>query len=424
MRLPGFRRAGLWALPALAALLAIVWAGAQGGGPAPDRIVLCPTADPSTGVNVTWRGPAGLSSASAEIAEETGSPTVGSAARTVSAAPVELDLGSTKVNHFNASFTGLKPDTAYAYRVANGKSWSEWFTFRTAASTSKPFRFLYFGDEQTAIGSLCSRVVRQAFRTAPDARLKLHAGDLTNTASSDTEWGEWFSLAGFLNASTLTVPAIGNHQYERVAPDSSERRLTRHWQAQFELPHNGLAGLEDSCYYFDYQGVRFVVLNTMERVVEQSLWLDKVLTGNPNRWTVVMFHHPIFSGAKNRDNAEIRKELKPVLDAHKVDLVLTGHDHVYGRSNPKEGPAAGHTIYVVSVTGAKQYDAGDHKWAARFGQDLQLYQVVSVDGDRLTFEAYTAAGDVYDRFEIVKKSDKATFAAARNLGPERLRARK
>lgn len=413
------------ALGAAALSMAIVvWAGGQSAPTAPERIVLCPTASPTTGASVTWRGQADVADASAQIVEDKGSPDLEGAAKTLTATPVTLDLGATSVKHFSVTFTDLKPETAYAYRVANGKTWSEWFTFSTASTSPKPFKFLYFGDEQNDLRSRCSRVVRQAIASAPDARLKLHAGDLTNTASSDSEWGEWFSLPGPMGASMLTVPAIGNHQYERIEPTSDTRRLTRHWQAQFELPRNGVSGLEESCYYLDYQGVRFVVLNTMEKVVEQAAWLDMLLTGNPCRWTVVTFHHPLFSGARNRDNKETREALKPVLDRHRVDLVLQGHDHVYGRSNPKSGPAAGHTVYVVSVTGVKQYDRGDRGWAARFGQDLQLYQVIGVDGDRLQYEARTADGALYDRFEMRKRGRTVTVRDEDDLGTERLRPAK
>ncbi|NLH99390.1 MAG: metallophosphoesterase family protein [Chthonomonadales bacterium] len=421
------QRAPLKVAIAIAVTLGVasmMWAGAQNGAPAPTRVILCPTADTSTGASVTWRGPADVNDASAQIVEDDGSPKIEGSARSVPARAETLDLGSTKVKHFSVTFDGLKPDTTYAYRGANGKTWSEWFTLRTASRSAEPFTFLYFGDEQNGIRSHCSRVVRRALMEAPDARLMVHGGDLTTTASSDSEWGEWFDMAGYANGSILNLPAIGNHQYERTAPDADTRRLTGHWRAQFELPQNGVAGLEESCYYVDFQGVRFVVLNSMEKPVEQASWLDSVLTGNRSNWIVVVFHHPLFSGARNRDNAELRQLWKPILDRHRVDLVLQGHDHVYGRSNPDAGPAAGRTVYVVSVTGTKQYEAGDRKWAARFGQDLQLYQIIRVDKSRLNFEAHTADGALYDAFEIQKSGERVTFRQTAKPGPERLRSAK
>ena len=72
----------------------------------------------------------------------------------------ESDLGTSYVH--SLLFESLEPDTMYAYRVGDGdKHWSEWFQFRTAASTAKPFTFVYFGDAQVAIRSLWSRVIRR-----------------------------------------------------------------------------------------------------------------------------------------------------------------------------------------------------------------------------------------------------------------------
>ncbi len=402
------------------ALVAVVMARA--GDPAPDRIVLTPVGDPTVTAAVTWRSPEGARNGSAQIAVAPAGPDIEKVAKTLSVSSTLFATGTAKYMQHSVVFANLRPETTYAYRVANGTTWSEWFQFRTASTSPKPFRFIYLGDEQTAIRDRCSRVLRQALVDCPDARLILHAGDLTNTASSDSEWGEWFSMGGRAAASILQVPAIGNHQYEKVDPQGTARRLTPYWRAQFTLPANGVAGVEESSYTFDYQGVRFVVLNSMEKIAEQTSWLGTLLTSNPCRWTVVMFHHPLFSGAKNRDNKELREAWKPVLDRHQVDLVLTGHDHVYGRSNPSSGPAAGSTVYVTSVTGTKQYDAGDRKWAARFGQDLQLYQIIGIDGDRLTYEARTADGTLYDAFEMIKRGGRMRFVdKSSTLGPETVR---
>jgi hypothetical protein len=38
----------------------------------------------------------------------------------------------------------------------------------------------------------------------------------------------------------------------------------------------------------------------------------------------------------------------------------------------------------------------------RAGENTQLYQVVSVEGDTLRFRSYTATNDLYDAFDIVK----------------------
>lgn len=204
--------------------------------------------------------------------------------------------------------------------------------------------------------------------------------------------------------------------------EPGESRLSGHWRPQFTFPEHGPAGLEETVYYLDYQGVRIISLNSNERQEEQVGWLRAVLKNNPNRWTVATFHHPIFSPAVNRDNARLRNLWKPVFDTFKVDLVLTGHDHTYARSgdlaarggisvgtrNVPEGyqqaydPDIG-TVYVVSVSGPKMYAIGEAEWAVRFAEDTQLFQVIHIDGDTLDYEARTATGRLYDKFSLKKR---------------------
>ncbi|MBP6799144.1 MAG: metallophosphoesterase, partial [Luteimonas sp.] len=101
-----------------------------------------------------------------------------------------------------------------------------------------------------------------------------------------------------------------------------------------------------------------------------------------------------------RDNGLLREHLLPVIRARGVDLVLQGHDHVYGRRLDEGGRLP---VFAVSVAGAKQYrlSARARDTMAPVGEDTQLFQVIRVDGDRLRYEARTATGRLYDAFELV-----------------------
>ncbi len=218
------------------------------------------------------------------------------------------------------------------------------------------------------------------------------------------------------------------------------RTLSRHWRPQFTLPDHGPAGLEETCYFLDYQGARIVSLNSNERQAEQAAWLRRVLADRPQRWTIVTFHHPLFSPAAERDNTALRAAWKPVFDEFKVDLVLTGHDHTYARSGDATGvvrvgtrnvakgyrqvydPAVG-TVHVVSVSGPKMYELKSDEWAVRAAEDTQLFQVVTVDGDELRYEARTATGRLYDAFTLRKRPGlpNALVEHPDRLPPERRR---
>jgi hypothetical protein len=45
----------------------------------------------------------------------------------------------------------------------------------------------------------------------------------------------------------------------------------------------------------------------------------------------------------------------------------------------------------------------DEQWWARAAEDTQLYQVIRIGGDRLSYESHTARGHVYDAFELRKR---------------------
>lgn len=392
--------------------------------PLPDRIVLTWSGDPARTQAVTWRTDASVNSAVAEIAlaNESGRD-LKPERRDATTEPFTSSLG--EAHYHSIEFTGLTPDTLYAYRVGDGVNWSEWLQFRTASQEAKPFSFIYFGDAQNDVRTHWSRVFREAFRESPRAAFTLHAGDLINNAHNDGQWGEWFGAPAWVNASVPVVPTPGNHEYavldtkDRKAP----RVLSRNWRVQFTLPTNGpreTEALLETAYFFDYQGARIVVLDSNTKQEEQVAWLRETLRNNPQKWTILTFHHPIFSPSKGRDNSTLRELWKPVLDEFKVDLVLTGHDHTYARSGDlsKKGtladiniphgygqvydPAVG-TVYVVSVSGPKMYGLENSDWAVRTAENTQLFQVITVDGDELRFEARTAVNRLHDAFLLKKR---------------------
>lgn len=385
--------------------------------PVPDRVVLTWAGDPATTQAVTWRTATTVANPVAQIAAAEGGPgfdpTWGRAnfnkgkVRTVPARSQPLTTTINEALYHSVNFDGLTPKTKYAYRVGDGANWSEWFHFETASDRPEPFGFVYFGDAQNGLKSLWSRVARGAYSDMPKAKFIIHAGDLVNSGRNDAEWGEWHTAAGWINGMVPNVPTPGNHEY------AGKGGLTPHWRPQFALPEHGPPGLEESCYFLDIQGVRVVSLNSNEKVAEQVPWLEDVLANNPNRWTVVTFHHPIYSTAKGRDNTRVREAWRPVFDRFGVDLVLQGHDHTYGRTGlmREDNLLTGAqlrdrgTVYAVSVSGAKMYRLGDNLKMNSTAEDTQLYQLITIDGDRLRYEARTAVGKVHDAFELRKRAD-------------------
>jgi hypothetical protein len=403
----------------------------------PDRIIRTFAGDPARSIAVTWRTDLSVGQGIAQIAPADAGPKFSERAKTLTARSENLatDLGQSR--YHSIVFEDLAPDMLYAYRVGDGVNWSEWIHARTASDQAEPFAFIYFGDAQNDIKSLWSRVIRGAYSDAPKARFIIHAGDLVNRANRDAEWGEWFQGGGWVNAMVPSIPSPGNHEYERPNGNSGARaEISRHWRPQFTLPENGPdspSGLKESVYYVDYQGARIISLNSNEGQEEQVAWLEGVLSNNPHKWTILTFHHPVYSAAKGRDNAKLRELWQPVFDKYKVDLVLQGHDHTYARSglrayeNVADGLNVrddnGGTVYVVSVSGPKMYEIKPGLTARRTAEDTQLYQIISINGDRLRYEARTAVGDLYDAFDLRKRAGQINELIERvpNGVPERRR---
>jgi len=376
----------------------------------PDRIVATPAQDAATGFSVSWRTDAAIEAPLLELVVAGDSPDVG-APRRMQAATQALHTENGLAHHHRVDIDGLAPDTLYAWRVQGaGGWWSPWRQLRTAAPPGTPLTLLYFGDTQNKNASLTSRVAREALRHAPDARLALYAGDLVSggDGEDDNEWGEWFDAARPVASGMLVAPAAGNHEYfEEFEDTPRERRvLGAHWPVSFALPRNGAPGAERTSYWFDVQDARVVVLDgtsalDLGTARAQAKWLDGVLADSQRAWSLVVIHQPMFSPRQDRDNALLREHVLPVLERHRVDLVLQGHDHVYGR---RGGPEAGQGTpqYVVSVAGAKQYRLSDEarRTMAPVAEDTQLFQVVRIDGDTLRYEARTATGRLYDAFSL------------------------
>lgn len=475
--------------------------------PVPDRVVLTWAEDPATTQSVTWRTDTTVEHAVAQIAlANANGRALEPDAFTASTSLFSSDLGD--AHYHSLTFRNLRPETLYAYRVGDGVNWSEYFHFKTASQSPKPFSFIYFGDAQNDLKTHWSRVFREAFRDAPRAAFILHAGDLVNRNFSDEEWGEWHGAPGWVNGTIPVIATPGNHEYFRANPgprserwwnsragtsvavdvelerlpvegaehyritatldagssawivieDNSRRILevsdsigdlfgwseeeligtqfnkaplmdrardpgtpavSRHWRQQFAFPvQNPPAGLEETCYYVDYQGVRFISLDSNQQRKEQVEWLRAVLRDNPNRWTILTCHHPFYSPAGSRDNPELRELWKPLLETYKVDLVLTGHDHTYARTGQLDETVSGNnfptgyqqaydpeigTVYVVSVSGPKMYNITKGEFAVRVAEDTQLYQIISIGDDVLTYNAYTATGNLYDSFTLTKR---------------------
>ncbi|MDD3965900.1 MAG: metallophosphoesterase family protein [Candidatus Neomarinimicrobiota bacterium] len=303
----------------------------------------------------------------------------------------------------------LQEDSEYAYRVGDGRNWSPWYTFRTAKRGFNDFTMVYLGDPQWGFETYLPRLYQRAMLTAPDAAFWFLAGDLVDYPYQDWQWDAFFRGASQAFSRYPVISAVGNHAYLWAYRDHRDT-LPPNWRPHLTQPENGPEGLEETCFYVDWQGVRFIVLNGNEQLEKQAEWLKGVLKKNPNRWTVAGIHQGFYPSGYNRDYPEYRRLFIPLMEKYGVSMVLQGHDHAYTRTYPLkkdkivDDPAKG-IAYVISVAGAKQYPIqskfGD-LFAVQKAESEQYFQTLSFYADSLVYRSYTVSGDCHDHYVIRK----------------------
>ena len=396
----------------------------------PDRIILTFYGNPSSQRAVTWRTDSTIENAVAQISVAGNNSKFEINAKTYRAKTEELKIGDYHknkdviVHYHSVIFENLIPETLYAYRVGNGKIWSEWIHFKTSSNDFKPTEFVYFGDAQNNILSHWSRVIRMAYQKAPNASFAIYAGDLVNYAHMDNEWAQWFKAGGFIHSQWTAIPVVGNHEFGNIISDNKQK-LSLQWRPQFTLPVEKSLDekLHETVYSINYQDILIIVLNSSEMLEQQTAYVEKKLMESDAKWKIITCHHSVFSPAPGRDFEYGRKFWKPLFDKFNVDLVLNGHDHTYARGhvpvksrlNDENGNLQ--TMYITSVSGPKQYNIDkeqinnykvDGYNAEITGENTQFFQVFQTRDNKLIYTAYTATGDLYDKVTILKDFDTGT----------------
>lgn len=388
----------------------------------PERIILNLTTNPSSEIAVTWRTIGEVSLPKVQYAESEQWIGFETKLSTNEAQKENVITDKGKlVYHYSSLIKNLKENTLYVYRVGGDSVWSEWIQFTTAKKDPQTFTFTFFGDPQNDLRDHCSRLFRQAFKMSPESQFWLFSGDLTSEPEDEQFSGFFFAGSPFFSM-VPSVMAPGNHDIEflyengKVIKDNKGKKqrgtdVSNLWQAHFTLPENGPSGYPETSYSFDYQGVRFIMINSNdeEKLNIQAKWMEGLLQNNPNHWTIVSFHHPLYSAGRDRDDYDTRSAFLEIFDRYAVDLVLTGHDHAYARSKKiRNGALVADTekgtVYVVSVSGPKMYtvNTNNNHIMAKTGGDVQLFQTISVSPEKLTYNSFTVNGVLFDSFELVK----------------------
>lgn len=250
-----------------------------------------------------------------------------------------------------AEVKNLKPNTTYYYSYTIDGDWTDPVLFKTKSKDN--FSFAFMGDPQ--IGASYKYKKRNSYEEAikedsynwnevikksVDKRNNLSfiicGGDETNTKSNKSEENNLISnleYYGFLYPKYLRfIPianTIGNHDKEN-----------KDYYYRFNMPNLSELGQTTAGgdYYFTYNNALFIMLNTNNlNINEHKKFIEESINNNQDKkWRIVVFHHDIYGGgthSNDKDVIKLREKLPSILEMGDVDLVLSGHDHIYSRSN-------------------------------------------------------------------------------------------
>ena len=321
------------------------------------------------------------------------------------------DMSNSQVNIKN-----LKPNTKYMYRVYNGNGKkSQVFEFTTQAKGD--FTFVLAGDPQIGAGKFYAdrdkweKALGTIKKQVPQMSFLYSLGDQVNEYTSKSE----LEYSGYIereNAKGITFATlIGNH-------DSQANSYSQH----FALPNLQAEGATKagSNYYFVYNNTLFIQLNSNNmNTAEHKATIEKAIemTKNQNiKWKVVGFHHAIYSAATHANDDDIikrRAEYPALMKQYGIDLIVSGHDHVYTRSRMMNGGVA-----IESERNFTDKSKEEGKVPSKYVNPKgQLYLTAnSASGskhyDLVEFKDYMAVRDQHYKpnFTEVKVTDKSIVA--------------
>ena len=310
---------------------------------------------------------------------------------------------------------GLEPATRYPFTVRVGTT-TKYGAITTAPTdnSTESFRFLVYGDNRSDEAAHAAVVVAM---TSKASSFVVNTGDLVERGDSRTEWQQFFDIEAPLTRERPIYSVVGNHELtdgsgidyvryfgpadlpkEIVAPAPSVTGVLLHDAGAPQLTLDQLSGT------FRWGNTRFFLINGMVPFTSgpTRAWLEKVLTDADQEpglvWRIVVVHHGPWSSGPHGDNKLLQDAKVPaLLREHKVDLVMSGHDHIYER-----GTAEGLPYLVSGGGGAPVYRVKKAEATSRRYESVRHFVEATVSPVAIQFVAMRSDGSTIESCALAK----------------------
>lgn len=274
----------------------------------------------------------------------------------------------------------LEPRTRYEYVASSGSAsvHGEFVTAPPDTDTS-PFVALAYGDNRT--DDRAHELVVRAMLAAP-SDLLVHTGDYVEDSSREVEWKRFFDVEAPLLRDRCVFTAVGNHELV----DSG-----RSYRLYFGATSSTMR----------WQFARFWFTDAQDD--SPSRWLLPELAksdGEPGIvWRIVVLHQGPYASGPHGPNPTLTKATLDAWRQHKVDLVVSGHDHIYER-----GVARGLRYLVTGGAGAPPYRIEERLSTTRKTDTSRHYVRLELSPERVELAARRSDGSLIEEVSFDKGS--------------------
>jgi len=397
------------------------------GSTTPDRIVVTVGEDAATSVGISFITNHDVKSAKVLIATNASLTNATSYEATSQIIQTSLNTLEREYTAWGAFITNLQPNTKYYYKVGSDEyGWSDVKSFKTAKASGNTI-IAVFGDIQGGFANFAN-TVKTAYNKYTDIDLNIIAGDIVDAGNIYSQWVDLYSNSKEYFANNIWTAAIGNH-------DTNDDGKA--FASFFYGPTNGIAsGVGARNYYYEINNAIIFNFDTEAAFnsydpdyAKQISLLKDVMAKSEKMFKIVVMHRSAYPVNYNEENV---RELAKVFEEADIDLVISGHDHVYHRTTMYQGAKINSSkgiTYIVTGTssGAKYYDGDPSRpWADFIYDDNNpVFNFLKFEDNKLIFEAYAIEASGIRKFDEVtiekNKVDLTITTGGKVIGSKYLR---
>lgn len=362
------------------------------GSSTPNQIIVSPGEDTSNSVTISW---------------QTNLDTTGTIVKyrpVGSTNWLEITKGITKDIHVIensvmkeylahvVTINGLEANTEYDYIVGNEIAMSDILKFKTTPSDD--ISMLLLGDPQNTNETgylITKKLIDAAIAKSPNLSLMLLAGDIVDDVNMYSQWQAFEKVLNPYTNRIITSAATGNHDVIRDYADPFKYSLSG--------PRNGLDVLGAN-YYYEAGSAAIAIIDTEtpSAYETQALWLKEKMANSTKKFKIVLMHRSVYPA--NYNEPHVRNFWPTVFEDAGIDLVLSGHDHVYNSTtmakNRRVSDNYGPKYIVLGSSGSKFYDANNlenRDWIDfLYDDNHNIFTKLEIKGNVMTINSYALIG--------------------------------